>query len=1286
MAFKFNPFTGTLDIAGTSSGGTGGTIGGTVTGGTPKYVLYVDGSGNLAQDVTGKIGYVDDVNHRFGIGTTSPGSPLDIQSATGTIHVQSTTGTNLAYTKYENTGGYLLTGREGSVTGGLAVGSTPYFGVMNVNGAYGLQFGTNNTVRATIDSVGNVGIRTISPGTTLDVNGEIRTNTGLIGDDTNGLRFFGALADDTADAPMVVIPTTGLVGIGTLAPIMKLHVAGSGQNTTALSDAGGFYSSLLLDQNSSVTTGSGGSILFGADGHQFAAIKGYLTNGAAHYTGDLAFCTRGATTDATLTEWMRILVNGNVGIGTTTPAHKLDVNGSVNISSGNAYKYNAFDVAKAQTALSNYYFGDASGNFTGTGAQNTGVGANSLHALTTGQVNTALGYDALFSTSTGSSNVANGYACLFTTTTGSLNTACGYEALFTNLVGNTNTAYGALASFATTASSTTAIGYAALQNNTTGVNTAVGAASMLANTTGSLNTAVGQDSLAANTTGSNNTAVGYFTLVNNISGTDLTAIGLEAGYSNTTGNNNTFLGEGAGFYCTTGVANTQVGFLSGFYNITGDYNVTIGDGAGFGVSTNSYSSNTIIGTSAGFAITTSSNNVLIGTSTGSALTSGGLNILVGYNAGVNLTTGSSNIILGYNINAVSASSANTLNIGNLIFGTGIDGTGGSLSTGNIGIAVQTPLNRFHVGLTTGQTALFGGTAFGVTNNRFTGISLGYGEPGAYQKTAIVQKQIGDGAARGTLLFLNNGTNDNSNAALADARMAITYDGLVGIGTSTPAYLLTLNGTFAILEGGSSPTKYSTFSGGDQAIDLNYTLPVAYPVSNGMVLTSTTAGVWSWVAPSVTWDAIGNPAGNLALTMAARTSTFTYNNSTGSADLWTMTDSTTNSSATGYLFRLTTTTGSTLKPFRIIAAGSEAITVNASAQVGIGTASPTTTLMVQGVTTFQNGTTGADSIINITPVASSGPTQINMVQGSINVRTVDPKGMLYLDSISGHVGIMTDGPNTSSRGVQVNSNRLQFGSDTGADYTITNNTNKNFELITPHYTTTNYISVLKCDGLTSTNVLALGGGNASFYAATEIGFYGAANNTTGTGTKVAKIIGTASGYTRTLVGTTSGGTITYAAVGGTIFDHFVDAGNTTTTETDLYTDSIPANTFATNGDKIKAEYHGIFVQHATATRELKVYFAGSVIWDSSAGTTNSAGYEWDVTVLLTRVSSTVVRCSVTLANSFLNISFDYSTYTELTGLTLTGANVLKITGQAGSTGAASSDIVAKQGNVMYFPAA
>lgn len=156
------------------------------------------------------------------------------------------------------------------------------------------------------------------------------------------------------------------------------------------------------------------------------------------------------------------------------------------------------------------------------------------------------------------------------------------------------------------------------------------------------------------------------------------------------------------------------------------------------------------------------------------------------------------------------------------------------------------------------------------------------------------------------------------------------------------------------------------------------------------------------------------------------------------------------------------------------------------------------------------------------------------------------------------------------------------------------------------------------------------------------------------------------------------------VGGTLFDYFTDAGNGTTVETDLYSSTLAANTFNGNGDKVQANYGGIFVSSGTATRQVKVYFAGTVILDTGALSIPSSA-SWDIVLTLIRVSSTVVRYTIALQTSGAS-PYVYNSSGEVTGLTLSNTNILKITGQAAGVGAATNDIVAKLGTVGFAPAA
>lgn len=157
-----------------------------------------------------------------------------------------------------------------------------------------------------------------------------------------------------------------------------------------------------------------------------------------------------------------------------------------------------------------------------------------------------------------------------------------------------------------------------------------------------------------------------------------------------------------------------------------------------------------------------------------------------------------------------------------------------------------------------------------------------------------------------------------------------------------------------------------------------------------------------------------------------------------------------------------------------------------------------------------------------------------------------------------------------------------------------------------------------------------------------------------------------------------------SIGGSIFDHFADANNGTTVETDLYSDTLIANTFATNGDKVFAQYGGTFVGDATSTQRLRVYFGGTLIFDSGALGIGVTTASWDLSVTCVRESSSNVRCTVSLTTSFATLSA-YATYTKVTGLTLTNTQILKITGTAAGITGASNQITATEGYVIFQPA-
>jgi hypothetical protein len=193
-----------------------------------------------------------------------------------------------------------------------------------------------------------------------------------------------------------------------------------------------------------------------------------------------------------------------------------------------------------------------------------------------------------------------------------------------------------------------------------------------------------------------NVAVGPYTLKSLTTGDSNIAIGNAALTNLTTGFGNMGIGKNSGTNIGIGVRNIGIGHLT-LENISdGAFNTAIGYLAGRQLNTTS-SNNVAIGGEAllgNFGIV--NNTVALGYFTGHSVTTGSNNIFLGYQAGDAVTTGSNNIIIGYDIDATSTTATGQLNIGNLLFGIGLNGTGTTLSTGNIGIGTTTPANLFSV--------------------------------------------------------------------------------------------------------------------------------------------------------------------------------------------------------------------------------------------------------------------------------------------------------------------------------------------------------------------------------------------------------------------------------------------------------------------------------------------------------------------------------------------------------------------------------------------------------------
>lgn len=170
------------------------------------------------------------------------------------------------------------------------------------------------------------------------------------------------------------------------------------------------------------------------------------------------------------------------------------------------------------------------------------------------------------------------------------------------------------------------------------------------------------------------------------------------------------------------------------------------------------------------------------------------------------------------------------------------------------------------------------------------------------------------------------------------------------------------------------------------------------------------------------------------------------------------------------------------------------------------------------------------------------------------------------------------------------------------------------------------------------------------------------------------------FIRPKIGTST----SYAKAGGKIFDITASVGNGTTVETDLATYTLPANGLANTGDMLRCVFTGQYAGHATADERLRVYFGGTAVTDTTALGITSAS-DWTITTDMMRVSSNTIRVRSTIAIGVIAFG-TWTTYTTLGSLDFTTTKVVKITGQASDTGAASNQVVLTMGYYEFLPAA
>lgn len=267
------------------------------------------------------------------------------------------------------------------------------------------------------------------------------------------------------------------------------------------------------------------------------------------------------------------------------------------------------------------------------------------------------------------------------------------------------------------------------------------------------------------------------------------------------------------------------------------------------------------------------------------------------------------------------------------YATNANGGGSAIFSGNVGIGTTSPGANLQI---VDDADSVVGIAIGNDNNgsnAFTEITLqndlanlaafGIGSSNAWSVYANRAYMSTNTAGYGLSLAASNTMGDIRLFTGGDdpnnERMRIDSDGNVGIGTTAPTQALDVDGQIR-MRGGSPATGY-------------------------ILTSSDNNGTATWTDPSglgVRWNSILDPNANKTFSMGTYTTGFNWATGTSTSDLFSLT-SDASANGTGSLLNIQTGTSSTLSPLRVRAGSAEALFVNSSGNVGVGTTGPDTKL-------------------------------------------------------------------------------------------------------------------------------------------------------------------------------------------------------------------------------------------------------------------------------------------------------------------------------------------------------